>query len=119
MNWKDFTAIAAVVFVLAVIGVVLFQLPIAQLSDWRPATILLTILGLMIFFTISPLFAATSKPESISTALLGVSALILAFVGLIFNNRIIFLLFCSNLAILWSLTIYYHIQAHKSNRVHQ
>ena len=87
MNWKDYTAVTAVVFVIVVLGAILLNLPVAQLSDWRPATILLTILALFVFFTISPLFAETSKPESLLTALLGLSALVFSLAGLIINNQ--------------------------------
>lgn len=112
MNWKDYTSLLAVAFVLVVIGAISFGLPVAQLQDWRPATVLLTVLALFIFFTISPMVASTSKPESITTAVLGLSALIIAFAGMIVNNQLLFIALCVNLVVLWSLTIYYHIQAH-------
>lgn len=116
MNWKDYTSLTAVVFVVVVIGAVILQLPVAQLSDWRPATVLLTLLALFIFFTISPVVAETSKPESITTALLGLSALGLALAGLIVNSQVLFVVFCVNLVILWSMTIYYHMQAENESR---
>lgn len=119
MNWKDYTTIAAVIFVIVILGTILFQLPIAQLADWRPATGLLIILALVIFFTISPLFADTSKPESIAAALLSVSALAQAFLGLVFNNQALFISFCINLILLWSLTIYYHIQSGEGRHLRQ
>jgi len=105
----------AVVFVLVVIGAVVLQLPVAQLTDWRPATILLTVLALFIFFTISPMVASTSKPESITTALLGLLALVLAVTGIVINNQLLFVVFCVNLVILWSITTYYHVQSHTSS----
>jgi len=97
--------------VVVIIAAIVMDLPVAQLNDWRIATILLSLLALMIFFAISPIVASTSNPESITTALLGVSALALAFAGLIVNSKVLFLLFCANLVVLWSATIYYHVQA--------
>ena len=117
MNWRDYTSLTALVFVLVIIVGMLVQAPVLQLSDWRPMTILVSVLGLLIFFVISPLFAETSKPESLATALLGMLAIIIAFVGMIIDNQILFVTLCINLVILWGLSIYYNVQAHNHHHI--
>ncbi len=119
MNWRDYTAILSIIFIaIATVGILL-GVPAVHITDWRLATVLLTILGLLVFFAISPVFASTSKPESIVTVLLGMSALIIAFTSLVVSNQLLFVLLCINLIILWGVTTYYHIQAHRNHMVHR
>lgn len=119
MDWRDYISLTAIVFVVVIAAAVLLHVPAAQLSDWRPATVLLAIMALIIFFALSPLFAPIRQPESITAALLGLSALLLTFVGMIISNQIIFLLLCVNLVALWSVVAYNHIQATKNNHAHR
>lgn len=119
MNWRDYTSILAISFVSVTVVAVLLNIPIAQGVNWTWATVLLVILGLLIFGILSPLFAPTSKPESIAVALLGVLALVLAFASAILNNKVTFIAFCINLIILWTLSTVYHVQEHEGRHLHQ
>lgn len=119
MNWRDYTSLLAIGLVLATVVAVVFNLPIVGQINWAWATALLTVLGLLIFGILSPLFAPTSKPESISVALLGLLALILAFVSAVMNNKVLFIAFCINLIILWTLSTVYHVQEHEERHSHQ
>lgn len=111
MNWRDYTSIFSIVFVLVIIGAIVFKIPVVQqIGDWHWATVLLTILGALVFVTVSPLFAPTSKPESLSVALFGATAAILAVIGWFVNSQLLFLGLCINLAVLWTLATVYHIQ---------
>lgn len=119
MDWRDYISLTAIIFVAVIAVAVLLHVPAAQLSDWRPATVLLAVMALIIFFALSPLFVPIRQPESITAALLGISALLLTFVSIIISNQIIFLLLCVNLVILWSVVTYNHMQATKHNHAHR
>lgn len=119
MNWRDYSSILAIVLVVIMVAAVLFDIPSVQQINWTWATVLLTLLGLLIFASLSPLFAPTSKPESPSVALLGMLALILAFVSAVTNNKLLFIAFCINLIILWTLSTVYHMQEHEGRHLHQ
>lgn len=119
MNWRDYTAVLAIGFVLVAVVAILFNVPVVESINWTWATALLTVLGFLLFAILSPLFAPTSKPESMSVALLGVLALILAFVSAVMNNKIMFIALCINLIILWTLSTVYHAQEHEERHLHQ
>ncbi len=118
MNWRDYTSILAISFVVVVIGAIAANIPALQQINWTWATILLTLLGLLVFGILSPLFAPTSKPESISVALLGVLAIILALVGIVLNNKLLFVGLGINLVILWTLSTVYHVKEHEERHLH-
>ena len=119
MNWRDYISVTAIVAVIIVIGIVLAGSPIIQhITNWSLATALVAILGLLLAFVISPIVAPTSKPESITTALLGIGAVILAVCGLVANNKWLFLCLCITLIVLWTLTTIYHIQEHEERHVY-
>lgn len=119
MNWRDYTSLLAISLVSVAAVAVLLGVPIVHQMNLTWASVLLTLLGLLIFGILSPLFAPTSKPESISVALLGMLALILAFTSAVLNNKVIFIIFCVNLIILWTLSTVYHIQEHEARHLHQ
>lgn len=119
MNWRDYSSLLAISFVFVGVVAILFNLPVVEQLNWTWATILLAVLGLLIFAILSPLFAPTSKPESVGVALLGVLALILAFASAVMNNKFTFIAFCINLIILWILSTVYHVQEHEGRHLHQ
>lgn len=114
MNWRDYTSIVAIMLVAVMIGAIVLNIPVVQqITNWSWATGLLTVLGVLVFVTISPLFAPTSKPESLSIALFGATASILAVFGMLVNSQLLFLGLCVNLVVLWVLATAYHIQEHR------
>lgn len=119
MNWRDYTAVFAICFMLVVIGVVIADIPLVQQISWTWASVAVTLLGLLMFGILSPIMAPTSKPESMTTALLALTALILAVSGWIVNSKVLFLALCINLVVLWVLSTIYHVQAHEGGHLHQ
>lgn len=119
MGWRIYSLYVAIGVVLAVLVGVLMGLPILQMNDWRPATIVLTIFGLLLFYVISPLLDGTSRAEPTIIAALGMLALISSFVGMIINTQALFLSLAVNLIALWSLVIYYSVRSPRHRHIHQ
>lgn len=109
LTYKDAVATLATTAVITISYAKLKGYDWPLLGSWRTATLVLLALGFMTcIFIGSNINSITGVWMNIAAAL-GVVAILLAFLGLVFDNKTFFILLSANIVALWVLTTIHHI----------
>lgn len=100
MNWKDYVTAGAIIIVFIGIMAALFGLS----ADWRIMSLLLLLLGVAMYMIVGPNLLPKQTGWYIAANSLS-SAIVICFLGLVFNNKILFIVAGLGLIALWAIIL--------------
>ena len=100
MNWKDYVTLGAIGTVLIGIIAALFGVS----ADWRIMSLILLLLGVAMYMIIGPNLLPKQTSWYIVANSLS-SAIVICFLGLVFNNALLFIVAGLGLVALWVIIV--------------
>ncbi|HEY8992940.1 MAG TPA: hypothetical protein VIM37_03785 [Candidatus Microsaccharimonas sp.] len=117
LNWRDYTALAAILLLILTLVSLLPGIPTAQSINWQAATFLLLLFAFAVYLAVGPDVVTLRDSLFEFTTWLGILAVIIAVPAIIINNELFFIFLSVDLLVLWSIMVFYHIRANGRSRV--